>query len=102
MARPHATTKTLASASENINDAPGKVEHPYDHGARLSAHFQLTDAVSNVRGAVMICYPMGLPDFDHVRQILEEREVSPGARLGTRGFARSHPLSTCPLSRSSL
>jgi len=35
---------------------------------------ELKDAVSNVRGATMICYPMGLPDYDVVRQILEERE----------------------------
>ena len=39
----------------------------------------LEDAINNVRGAVMIVYPMGLPDYDHVRQILEEREELEGA-----------------------
>jgi len=39
----------------------------------------LEEAISNIRGAVMIVYPMGLPDYDHVRQILEEREVLEGA-----------------------
>jgi len=39
----------------------------------------LEDAIANIRGAVMIVYPMGLPDYDHVRQILEEREELEGA-----------------------
>jgi len=39
----------------------------------------LEDAINNIRGAVMIVYPMGLPDYDHVRQILEEREELEGA-----------------------
>merc|ERR1719240_721861 len=38
----------------------------------------LEDAINNIRGAVMIVYPMGLPDYDHVRQILEEREELEG------------------------
>ena len=41
----------------------------------------LEDAISNIRGAVMIVYPMGLPDYDHVRQILEEREELEGASV---------------------
>lgn len=39
----------------------------------------LEEAISNVRGATMIVFPMGLPDYDHVRQILEEREALDGA-----------------------
>lgn len=39
----------------------------------------LEDSINNIRGAVMIVYPMGLPDYDHVRQILEEREELEGA-----------------------
>ena len=39
----------------------------------------LEEAVNNIRGAVMIVYPMGLPDYDHVRMILEERELLEGA-----------------------
>lgn len=34
----------------------------------------LQDAVDNVRGAVMICYPMGLPDWDWVRVCLEDKD----------------------------
>ena len=30
----------------------------------------LREALANVRGAVMICYPMGLPDCDPVHQLL--------------------------------
>lgn len=39
----------------------------------------LEEAIANIRGATMIVYPMGLPDYDHVRQILEEREELDGA-----------------------
>merc|ERR1719310_1920710 len=46
---------------------------------RASTAAALEEAINNVRGAVMIVYPMGLPDYDHVRQILEEREILEGA-----------------------
>ena len=39
----------------------------------------LLEAINNIRGAVMICYPMGLPDYDDVRQILEDRESVEGS-----------------------
>jgi len=39
----------------------------------------LEEAINNIRGAVMIVYPMGLPDYDHVRMILEEREELEGS-----------------------
>ena len=39
----------------------------------------LEDAINNIKGAVMIAYPMGLPDYDPVRQILEDRESLEGA-----------------------
>ena len=38
----------------------------------------LEEAVNNVKGGVMIAYPMGLPDYDPVRQILEERDSLEG------------------------
>lgn len=38
----------------------------------------LEDAINNIKGAVMIAFPMGLPDYDTVRQILEEREQLDG------------------------
>ncbi|EFJ46517.1 hypothetical protein VOLCADRAFT_62351, partial [Volvox carteri f. nagariensis] len=34
----------------------------------------LQEAIDNVRGAVMICYPMGLPEWDLVRQGIEGKE----------------------------
>lgn len=39
----------------------------------------LEEAINTIRGAVMIVYPMGLPDYEVVRQILEEREELEGA-----------------------
>ena len=41
---------------------------------------ELEEAINNIRGAVMIVYPMGLPDYDMVRCILEEREALEGAQ----------------------
>eukprot|EP00965_Chrysotila_dentata_P004885 159762-Pleurochrysis_carterae.AAC.2 len=46
---------------------------------RATTAKSLEEAVNNIRGAVMIAYPMGLPDYDLVRQILEEREELEGA-----------------------
>lgn len=46
---------------------------------RATTASALEEAINNIRGAVMIVYPMGLPDYDHVRQILEDREILEGA-----------------------
>jgi len=37
-------------------------------------HAALKEAIDNIRGAVMICYPMGLPEWDLVRLLLEDKE----------------------------
>ncbi|GBG79278.1 hypothetical protein CBR_g29428 [Chara braunii] len=34
----------------------------------------LEEAIMNIKGATMICYPMGLPIWDPVRQALEDKE----------------------------
>lgn len=47
----------------------------------------LEEAIDNIRGAVMIAFPQGLPEWDLVRQALEGTEelvgtsVSPSRRL---------------------
>ena len=47
----------------------------------------LEEAIDNIRGAVMIAFPQGLPEWDLVRQALEGTEelagtsVSPSYRL---------------------
>lgn len=41
----------------------------------------LQSAIDNIRGAVMICYPQGLPEWDFVRQCLEEREDLAGTNV---------------------
>lgn len=45
----------------------------------------LQDAVDNIRGAVMICYPMGLPEWDMVRMALEDREEEAGTSVSCYG-----------------
>uniref|UniRef100_A0A383V1I6 Uncharacterized protein n=1 Tax=Tetradesmus obliquus TaxID=3088 RepID=A0A383V1I6_TETOB len=42
----------------------------------------LEAAIDNIRGAVMICYPAGLPAWDFVRQCLEGREDLSGTNFG--------------------
>lgn len=44
----------------------------------------LQEAVDTVRGAVMICYPMGLPEWDLVRMLLEDREGDITAQVSCR------------------
>ena len=39
---------------------------------------QLQEKIDNIRGAVMIAYPMGLPPYDEVRQELEDNAEIPG------------------------
>ena len=41
----------------------------------------LQAAIDNLRGAVIICYPQGLPEWDFVRQCLEEREDLTGTNV---------------------
>ena len=36
------------------------------------------EKIDNIRGAVMIAYPMGLPPYDEVRQELEDNAEIPG------------------------
>ena len=68
-------TKTVEDAQSLTSEKQVQMK------AKITAKM-LSDAISNVRGAVMICYPMGLPDYDIVRQILEEREVSTHTHAG--------------------
>lgn len=53
----------------------------------------LKEAVDNIRGAVMICYPMGLPEWDLVRTLLEDREGDLCAQV------RGIKVSTCSHNR---
>ena len=47
---------------------------------------QKKEAIDKVRGAVMICYPMGLPDWDVVRQCLEGNEELAGTSYANDEF----------------
>ncbi len=65
---------------------------PQDHVARKAALTKkaLSDAVDSVRGAVMICYPMGLPEWDLVRLLLEDKEGDVGAQVRCRQCTPMH------------
>lgn len=54
---------------------------------------ELQSAIDNIRGAVMICYPQGLPEWDMVRQCLEEREDLSGTNVSREAAARQGQLS---------
>lgn len=41
----------------------------------------LSEAIDNIRGGVMICYPMGLPEWDLVRENLEGKEDLSGTQF---------------------
>jgi hypothetical protein len=49
-------------------------------------HSALKEAVDNIRGAVMICYPMGLPEWDLIRMLLEDREGDACSQVCVRMF----------------
>lgn len=65
-------TRTIDDAKAVISDRQVQMKVPATAKA-------LEDAINNIKGAVMIAFPMGLPDYDTVRQILEQREVVEGA-----------------------
>lgn len=46
----------------------------------------LLDAIREVKGAVMICYPMGLPEWDLVRQCLDDTEDLAGTSYAADVF----------------
>ncbi len=55
----------------------------HNFARRLTAPSALAqDVIDNIRGAVMICYPMGLPEWDLVRMLLEDREDDIPAQVG--------------------
>jgi hypothetical protein len=71
-------------------------QHPPTHPPpcplqdKATAKIPLTRAaleaeVDKVRGAVMIAYPMGLPEWDLVRLALEDDEDLAGTQVGVRG-----------------
>jgi hypothetical protein len=39
----------------------------------------LKDKLQEIKGAVIICYPMGLPQFDPMRMILDGQDGGPAA-----------------------
>jgi hypothetical protein len=45
---------------------------------------RLEEAFSNIKGAVMICFPMGLPKYDPVQTILDDAEDLTGTAVRIR------------------
>jgi hypothetical protein len=68
-----------AVITRTVEDARALTKAELVQQKRAVTTAALEEAINNIRGAVMIVYPMGLPDYDHVRQILEEREQLEGA-----------------------
>jgi hypothetical protein len=64
----------LSSSSATVLQALVQQKQPLTAAA-------LEAAIDNIRGAVMICYPAGLPAWDFVRQCLEGREDLTGTNV---------------------
>jgi len=64
--------------TRTVEDAKALTSEKQVQLKRTTTSAALEEAINNIRGAVMIVYPMGLPDYDHVRQCLEEREALEG------------------------
>lgn len=73
----------LTKTSENSKRLVGK---DYLQMKQLTTHKQLLDAAEELKGAVMIAYPMGLPPYDTVRQILDDKEELDGSAAGLEIF----------------
>lgn len=59
----------------------------------------LEEAIDNIRGAVMIAFPQGLPDWDLVRQALEGSEELAGTSVSSSCCAEEKRRSSLPPSR---
>jgi len=68
-----------AVVTRTVEDAKALISERQVQMKQKATSQALDEAINNIRGAVMIAYPMGLPDYDGVRQILEERELLEGA-----------------------
>lgn len=86
--RPDPTEKRTGNAppgeiaaviSRTVDDAKALVSERQVSMKVVASSKALEDAINNIKGATMIAFPMGLPDYDPVRQILENRESLEGA-----------------------
>jgi len=68
-----------AVITKTVEDAQALISERQVQMKKATSSKVLEEAINNIKGAVMIAYPMGLPDYDHVRAILEERETLEGA-----------------------
>mmetsp|Transcript_15938 Transcript_15938/g.41217 ORF Transcript_15938/g.41217 Transcript_15938/m.41217 type:complete len:226 (+) Transcript_15938:388-1065(+) len=71
--------RIIAKTSE---DAKRLISKEQVQMKQLTTRKLLLDAVDAIKGAVMIVFPMGLPPYDTVRQILEEKEDLGGSAAG--------------------
>lgn len=71
-----------AIITRTIEDAARLVAKEQIAMKQLSTRKALLDGIDAIKGAVMIAYPMGLPPFDTVRQILDEKEDLAGTAAG--------------------
>ena len=44
----------------------------------------LLEAIDTIRGAVMVNFPMGLPEWDNVRLAIEDKEELEGTSVSVR------------------
>ena len=51
----------------------------------------LLEAIDNIRGAVMINFPMGLPEWDNVRLAIEDNEQLEGTSVSALAFELHSP-----------
>lgn len=63
---------------------------------KASAAAPMEEAINNIRGAVMIVYPMGLPDYDHVRQVRAHARAHPPAPTSRRPTPRVEEAADAP------
>ncbi|KAJ1623727.1 hypothetical protein T492DRAFT_912376 [Pavlovales sp. CCMP2436] len=71
-----------AIISRTVEDAARLVSKDQIAMKQLTSRKALLDSIDAIKGATMIVYPMGLPPFDTVRQILDEKEELGGSAAG--------------------
>merc|ERR1719453_2508115 len=73
------TDELAAVITKTVEDAKALTSENQVTMKRTTTSAALVEAINNIKGATMIAYPMGLPDYDPVRAIVEERADADGA-----------------------
>ncbi|KAK3263720.1 hypothetical protein CYMTET_27494 [Cymbomonas tetramitiformis] len=77
-----AAPEAVVTLRKTLADADSAAHKSWVEKKKPLKQQELLEQIDLIRGAVMICFPMGLPEWDHVREAIEDNEELEGSNLG--------------------